>query len=41
MYDLVDLAVGHRGIGEMGWTNLLGIYAVGAAGVVAARNLIK
>merc|ERR1712093_1425 len=31
-------AVGQRGIGETGWSNLLGLYAVGTAGIVAARN---
>jgi hypothetical protein len=40
-YDLVALAVGQRGIGETSWSNLLGIYAVGAAGIVAARNWIR
>ncbi|TVY55638.1 hypothetical protein LCER1_G004227 [Lachnellula cervina] len=39
VYDLVALAVGQRGIGETSWSNLLGIYAVGAAAIVAAKNL--
>jgi hypothetical protein len=41
VYDLVALAVGQREIGETSWSNLLGIYAVGAAGIVAARNLVR
>lgn len=39
VYDLVALAVGQRGIGETSWSNLLGVYAVGAAAIVAAKNL--
>lgn len=38
VYDLVALAVGQRGIGQFEWSNLLGVYAVGAAGIVAAKN---
>ncbi|TVY15158.1 hypothetical protein LARI1_G007545 [Lachnellula arida] len=38
VYDLVALAVGQRGIGETSWSNLLGVYAVGAAAIVAAKN---
>lgn len=41
VYDLIALLVGQRGIGETGWSNLLGIYAVGAAGIVAAKNRIR
>ncbi|TVY40887.1 hypothetical protein LSUB1_G002352 [Lachnellula subtilissima] len=41
VYDLIALAVGQRGIGETSWSNLLGIYAVGAAGIVAAKNLAR
>ncbi|TVY80869.1 hypothetical protein LSUE1_G003705 [Lachnellula suecica] len=41
VYDLVALAVGQRGIGESGWSNLLGVYALGAAGIVTARNLVR
>src|SRR4051812_36719910 len=37
VYDLVALAVGQRGIGEYEWSNLLGLYAVGTAGIVGAR----
>jgi len=37
VYDLVALAVGQSG----SWRNLLGAYAVGAAGIVTARNLAK
>jgi hypothetical protein len=40
-YDLVALAVGQRGIGETGWSNLLGIYALGTAGIVTAKNLVR
>ncbi|KAM0177756.1 hypothetical protein ACHAPF_004018 [Botrytis cinerea] len=38
VYDLVALAVGQRQIGETGWSNLLGVYAVGTAGLVGLRN---
>jgi hypothetical protein len=38
VYDLVALAVGQRGVGETGWSNLLGLYAVGTAGIVGLRN---
>jgi hypothetical protein len=41
VYDLVALAVGQRGIGETSWSNLLGVYAIGAAGIVAAKNLVR
>ena len=41
VYDLIALAVGQRGIGEASWSNLLGAYAVGAAGIVAAKNLAR
>ena len=37
VYDLVALAMGQTGA----WRNLLGAYAVGAAGIVAAKNLAK
>ena len=40
VYDLVALAVGQRGIGETGWSNLLGIFAVGTAGIVTAKNWV-
>ena len=40
-YDLIALSVGQRGIGETDWSNLLGVYAVGAAGIVTARNWIR
>jgi hypothetical protein len=33
--------LGERGIGQTGWSNLSGAYAVGAAGVVAAKNWIR
>jgi hypothetical protein len=41
VYNLVALAVGQRGIGATSWSNLLGVYAVGAAGIVTAKNLAK
>lgn len=41
MYDLVALSVGQRGIGENGWGGLLGLYALGTAGIVGARNFWK
>ena len=37
VYDLVALSVGQKG----DWKTLLGLYAVGAGGIVAARNLAK
>jgi hypothetical protein len=39
VYDLIALSVGQRGIGETGWSNLLGVYALGAAGIITAKNL--
>ncbi|CAG8974337.1 hypothetical protein HYALB_00006185 [Hymenoscyphus albidus] len=41
VYDLIALAVGQRGIGEVGWSNLLGAYALGAASIVTAKNLVR
>lgn len=37
VYDLVALAVGQQGE----WRKLLSMYALGSAGIVASRNLIK
>ena len=37
VYDLVALAVGQSG----SWRNLLALYAVGAAGIVGAKNIAK
>jgi hypothetical protein len=37
MYDLVALAVGQKG----DWGTLLSVYAVGAAGIVTARNIME
>ena len=37
VYDLVALAVGQSG----SWRNLLAMYAVGAAGIVGAKNLAR
>jgi hypothetical protein len=41
VYDLVALAVGQTQYGESGWGKLLGVYAVGAAAIVAARNVAR
>ncbi|KAH6666941.1 hypothetical protein B0J14DRAFT_192706 [Halenospora varia] len=41
VYDLIALSVGQRGIGETGWSNLFGVYALGAAGIVTANNWIR
>jgi len=38
VYDLAILAVGQSSR-DSGWSKLLGMYALGAAGIVAARNL--
>ena len=37
VYDLVALATGQSG----SWRTLLGAYAVGAAGIVGAKNLAR
>lgn len=41
VYDLVALAVGQREYGNHGWSNLLGLYAAGTAGIVALRNIAR
>lgn len=41
VYDLVALAVGQRAYGQPGWSNLLGVYAVGTAAIVSVRNWRK
>lgn len=41
VYDLIGLAVGQRAYGNVEWSNLLGWYAVGAAGIVAVRNILR
>lgn len=41
VYDLVALAVGQRAYGNPGWGSLLGWYAVGTAGIVAVRNILR
>jgi hypothetical protein len=42
VYDLVALAVGQSGIAGSGsWSTWLSMYAVGAAGIVTARNVAK
>lgn len=38
VYDLVALMVGQRIYGHEGWSNLLGAFAAGAAGIVVAKN---
>lgn len=40
VYDLVALAVGQSAI-DTNWSRWLGMYAVGAAGIVSARNVAK
>jgi hypothetical protein len=37
VYDLIAIAVGQKG----DWRNLLAIYALGAAGIVTARNIAR
>lgn len=37
VYDLIALSIGQKG----DWSKLLGWYAVGSAGIVAARNLLR
>lgn len=41
VYDLIALAVGQRAYGQAGWSNLLGVYAVGTTAIVSARNWRK
>ena len=41
VYDLVGLAVGQRQIGEVGWSNLLGLFAARTAGIVGLRNWVR
>lgn len=40
VYDLVALCVGQRSLNP-DWSNLLGMYAVGSAGIVCARNFFQ
>lgn len=40
VYDLVALALGQKDLNG-DWSKLLSLYAVGSAGIVAARNLIR
>lgn len=37
VYDLIALAVGQKG----GWGRLLGFYALGAAGIVTVKNMVR
>lgn len=37
VYNLIALAMGQKG----DWGKLLGVYALGAAGIVAARNIAR
>lgn len=41
VYDLIALAVGQRAYGNESWSNMLGLYAIGTAGIVAVRNLSR
>jgi len=41
VYDLIALTVGQRQIGQTGWSNMLGAFAVGTAGIVTAKNWIR
>ncbi|KAF2673708.1 hypothetical protein BT63DRAFT_421836 [Microthyrium microscopicum] len=41
VYDLVALAVGQRAVGQTSWSNLLGAYALGTAGIVGLRNYVR
>ncbi|KAH8676137.1 hypothetical protein BX600DRAFT_195836 [Xylariales sp. PMI_506] len=41
VYDLIALAVGQRIYGNIGWSNLLGIYTAGTAAIVGIRNVIR
>jgi len=41
VYDLIALTVGQSQRGDKGWSQLLGLYAVGTAAIVAARNLLR
>ena len=41
VYDLIALAAGQRGVGETGWSNLLGLFAIGTAGIVGLRNWVR
>ena len=41
VYDLVALSVGQAQIGDKGWSQLLGAYAVGTAAIVGLRNYLK
>jgi len=40
-YDLVGIATGQFQIGNKDWAQLLSVYAVGTAAIVAAKNLLK
>lgn len=41
VYDLVALTVGQRLYTGAGWSNLLGLYTLGTAGIVGLRNYMK
>jgi hypothetical protein len=41
VYDLVALAVGQRAYTGVSWSNLLGVYAVMTASIVAAKNFAR
>jgi len=41
VYDLVALSVGQRQYGNVGWSNLLGMYAAGTAAIVGLKNWVR
>ena len=41
VYDLVGLAIGQASAGNGSWSKILGAYAVGAAAIVAGKNLAR
>jgi hypothetical protein len=41
VYDLIALSAGQRQYGEVGWSNLLAIYAAATAGIVTVKNWIR
>lgn len=42
MYDLIGLSVGQAMYsGDSSWSKILGAFAVGCAGIVAAKNYVR
>lgn len=41
VYDLIALAVGQSQVGDKEWGRLLSLYALGTAGIVAAKNWVR